>query len=542
MKPTDKVDKEIQIYVHNNVSQISDEIDPDFYPIIEDILLRRAYLYGFSYEQVVKDINVLKSWMKRIDLEEIPYARGFFYSPERRIALNVNFLREWLEQENYGEIYRLIAHEMTHALCTDEDGNDILSVRQDGKNKTIFNRILRMHANHANTSLLELIVSELSERLIFSRKEDPKSSVYHSQTVSYPKTSEILELIEAAYGVSEKELMDHAILGRTEMGRFLAEKSGQEVSEVLDTIDMFEIQYTCLHKSIYGMEPRLSDVDLAINTIDLYKLSLKTMNDRIEHTEIHSPEEAKEFCERLEFEYNKLSYLIDSFANKTQATGHWIVLLNVFNGPAIRYLQKNFNEAEFPIARKILKMESVLKDSDKKSEEEIMHSFNSIKNTPPENIEMTEISIDLEKGFLFDINPETLSRFENDDEVEWDNEYILDYIKSVMGRIVEKGAEKIKKDDEELSRKPIIYKFFYILNELFKPLINDIKMIFRRERKLLPSSQKEMSSNQSEHDSFIEGIQVDLPEENKPNTEPTIQNRGRNRRRKRDRSEEERNE
>ena len=514
MEAKDRTDSRLKTYIHNSINSISPNIDSVFFPILEEIILRRALLHGLSKVKVSEDIKTLKNWMQRIDIENIQFANGLFYSQERRIALDVDYLQGCLDKRNYEEIFRLIAHEVTHALCTDEDGCDILAVSHDGRKKTFFDRIIKRLDNSKHNSLLELIVSELSERMIFCRKKDPNSSIYYSQTKSYSKSAEILELIEASYGVSEKELLDHAILGRREMARFLASKSGRQTDEVLDDLDMFEIQYTCLHKSIYYSDESVEGLAFINNIANLYSLCAKTMSDRMRNIDINSTEQARALCERLKFDYNKLSYLIDSFVSKSHCNEIRVSTPYGINEPGDNLLQRFFNECEYPLANKILKMESVLKAKDDgRNQDELLMAFNTIRHTPLEDIEMLGSMPNEEEAFLFDIDSETLERYKEDD-VEWDNEELLSYIEREFGPIVEQARIQEVKNEKSDSdgEKKTIKGFLNAIKKAFKPIVNGFKerlsFLFGVNHQQLPEPKNNMSFR-ANRETFLEEVRFD---------------------------------
>lgn len=455
MQARDKIDQKSYEYIHSGVKKC--EVDELYHPIIEDILIRRTYLYGLPFEQVKKDIIALQRWLKHVEIskfsEENHSFAGFFNYTKKRIRLNEQYIRDCINNGNYEAFYDVFAHELTHALCKDYVGQDILSTRKEGNSIFIVNKF---NNNVKNKNLLELIVTELADRLVYKRGKDTLESTYSSQTTGYQASSEIIEMIETAYGVNEKELLNHAINGRMEIARFLSKKSVQEPVETLYELDKFETYYTALHRILYnksqmkGISAYENYCRFGYNTEKLYNECIRIIVTRIKNSEFSSIIEAQQFCNDLKFDYNRLNYLVQGFA---EGINEWTVsdelkeqlVKNGMSGNFKKDLLSTLYENKKGLAKKIIKMENCLKNSDgAKSEEEILEEFNLAKLMHPKDIDDSEYNIGEIEGFSFEIDDETLKRHKVE-EVDWDNDEIFDYIKNKIGpKVIE---EKQKEED-----------------------------------------------------------------------------------------------
>lgn len=68
MQARDKIDSKSYEYIHESIMKCG--IDDLYLPILEDILVRRTYLYKLPFEKVQKDVKALQHWLKHIYMEE----------------------------------------------------------------------------------------------------------------------------------------------------------------------------------------------------------------------------------------------------------------------------------------------------------------------------------------------------------------------------------------------------------------------------------------------------------------------------------------
>ena len=483
MKTEDLIDEESYDYIHKGVQKL--KVYQVFKPIIESILIRRAYEFKLSFPEIKREIDLLNRNLEYISIEEFSEedsrVGGSYCSSDKTIKINLNILKKDLETGKYISIYELLAHELTHALCVDEEGYDILAIRDGKEGKTCKNMY---DENVVNYSLLELIVSEIGGRLTTKREN---RSIYLSQAISYNCTSEMLEMLEAAYGVKEEDLLKSAIKGRTELARFFSKKSKETVEDVLSNLDKFELNYNFVHNTIYMPEEKRPPkenryVNFGNGCVSMYELCAIIMNTRMINTNIPTIEEATQFTNRLKFDFNKLHFLMESFSKR---------IVTMEQDESFDYdLFYEVNKTKYLLAKKILVMQKILDDTniphDKKLEE-----FNRIKNMNPEEIEFEQLDQNSIRTFEFEIDPETQEYYKEED-IDWDNEEVFEYIKAILGKRIDFEYKKNKAmNNPNNPFKQMGYMFGEILNDLKEAFKYVYYRINPKKQKRLPIGVKE---------------------------------------------------
>ena len=411
---------EIRKYIKKNF-----KVQTKYYPLIEEIIYRRAILFKFNRERILLDLERGAKWLEAVDKEIFSEEKmnfyGFYKTNQRKITFNENRLNNLQD----GLIaFCFFAHEFTHAICKDEEGDDVLEFRYliEGK-KGRYN----VYSGLRNRFLLEIIATKLSEVIIdFGYFNDrlQVSRYYNSRnTFSYANSSPILEMIELAYGMNEIEFLSHAADGRDKLATILAQRIGTNKQEAYDELDQIELQYQVIHLFLYNNNPTTYD-DLGKNFCGIYKKCSDLMIKRMQNTNINSIEEARAYIEQLKYEYNKLNMLakkiiyinrpnIDALAQSA----------NIPNG--INQFYKDFfktiNKEQSKMFFRIQYMENAINiNQNGITHQEALYRFNKIRK---EGIRATILShIDF-SSYEFPISRDTI--YNNKENIMiWDNNRI----------------------------------------------------------------------------------------------------------------------
>ena len=179
-------------------------IDDIYKPLLVDIIARRAYEYDLSPYQIRNDLRNLKRSLKEIKIDNMPKghesALGVYRPARKSILLSKKMFTEG--EPDYIEIYDTLTHEVYHALSRDKDGNDkLLSVN--------------MFTGKKNKGLMEAVISKAANRTTLNQYYD--NIFYKRDSHGYDDTVFVVDLIAAAYGISEKEFLKSALKGKVNL-------------------------------------------------------------------------------------------------------------------------------------------------------------------------------------------------------------------------------------------------------------------------------------------------------------------------------------
>lgn len=291
--------KKLKKYFEKYVKKLP--IERKYKLMITDILLRRADTFDLSPEEIRQDVISLMYNLKEISVEDMPEgyerASGLYVPSQKKIIIS----EKVAGVESDEKIYGIFAHELYHSLARDEEGRD----RMGGYN-TITGKY--------NASLLEAIVEKSSYRTIYGN--DKQNNIYYNNSAyGYANITFIVDLLEATYGVSEKEFLKNGIMGREKLASFLAEKSGETPDSAYLFLDSIETNYALLHRSLYPKKgEELSQYEMSVNLesalTGIYSLCEDKMAERIVRSKPESFEEVSDFNDELKYDHNKLSQIM----------------------------------------------------------------------------------------------------------------------------------------------------------------------------------------------------------------------------------------
>lgn len=323
-------DEERANYVKNRMSELS--VQEEYREYIADILLRKAYEYELTDEEVAEDIDTLVHSLQEIVVEEAPKGSynswGAYFAEYKKVLINDRTLVEANDEQVYGTF----AHELYHALTHDFSGNDRIEW---------FNPVTQ----ETTASLREAIVERASARTIRPNGISKENPYYKNYTTGYSLTTFVIPLISAVAGVNEKEVLKYAMKSGIELEHFLTRKElcdkGEERVAKRNTTEMLsntsDGDWSKFYDSlvrykgfIHRLEANLSMIHNACYREDKEPLSKKEANNWIrdgflgicdvcaemfkERTELSI--DNKSIHDNLKFSYNQMCFIIDESLRK----------------------------------------------------------------------------------------------------------------------------------------------------------------------------------------------------------------------------------
>ncbi len=392
------------------------KVQPEYGPMLEDILLRRAYEFGLSKDQIEQDCLSMIYNLERIEIADMPdgyeRAAGIYTADKKTITLDREYIQSCIKSGEFDMIYQTLTHEVYHALCRDEAGND----RLVSWNNT---------TKEWNTSLREAIVEKAADRCVYSRKGEA-NAYFHQNRQGYTEITFVTDLIEAAYGVTEKSFLGSAISGRERMIASLSGTSGEDIGVTNLFLDGIEANYMAMHKAQYrwGDESEMSTGDRRRTVVDslgaMYRLSEWKLQSRIANADFSTIENARRYAEYFKYSSNKLHVVMRQACCK-------------FNGlfpNDTEFEPEVFKDSEIfreDTLTRLGTISQVLGNLDKMpSEEEALRVINLAKEGDLSEEEITKLEsygIKLERPEFFKISPEFMRIRNNIDfsENTWDN-------------------------------------------------------------------------------------------------------------------------
>lgn len=286
-------------YYYRHIEGIS--MPEQMKPLLVEVLLRRANEFDLSSQDIYQDMISLCNNLKKIEISKMPKgyesAAGVYMGQENTIRIAPKYLRQALNTGDYETLYEIFTHEVYHALCADENGQDRL---------VSYNK----YCNQYNATLREAIVEKAADRCVFSRNPNEKTAPYlHQNKFGYSDITFITDAIEATYGVTEKAFLKHAIMGRDRLVEFLAAVSNEEKEDTYDFLDRIEMNYTRLHGALYGKPAQTGKVlaqTLTDTMSSMYIICEDQMQKRIINQPIEDLKEADRCALDFKYDHNKL--------------------------------------------------------------------------------------------------------------------------------------------------------------------------------------------------------------------------------------------
>lgn len=293
--------KELKKYFQKYIKTMN--VEDKYKPMIVDILLRRADTFNLSPEDIRQDVVSLLYNLEGISVQEMPKgyenAWGVYIPWDKEVLVSESLINS---NEDDRKKYQTITHEVYHALSRDENGNDRLAR---------YNSITGQY----NSSLLEAIVEKSSYRAVFGNDRQ-NNAYYNNSARGYGDITFIVDVLEATYGVTEKEFLKNGIMGRERLAEFLSTRSGETPDSAYMFLDAIESNYALLHKSLYPfgeeeLDPYQRSLNMKSALTGIYNLCETKMAERINRSSIHSFEEMSNFNDELKYDHNKLYVIMD---------------------------------------------------------------------------------------------------------------------------------------------------------------------------------------------------------------------------------------
>lgn len=282
----------------------------EYKPFISDILLRRAFEYELSDEDILIDLDTLKKSLKNIIIEEPLKSdkknAGIYYGSQSRILINEKILN----YPNIGSLEILI-HEVYHALCYTEEN-------KSSDKLSWVNNITK----EWNIALLEAIIEQAASRTIFEKGITEETPYYNNITNGYSNTTFAVNLICAAYGVKEKDFLKNAIFGKDRILDFLSKAGNENRKDALSFLNEVDTNLSLLHGVFYrdDDEPKLSKKEIDSRLRDglngLYDVCMNKFEERVDELK-----DKKDSKENVKFNFNKIHYIIDENLSKISKFG-----------------------------------------------------------------------------------------------------------------------------------------------------------------------------------------------------------------------------
>ena len=223
---------------------------------------------------------------------------GLYNWKKKSITLNSNILKKDLEYCDYLVILETLTHESYHAMNDNQYGND--RTFYSNENDIIY-----------NDGIKEIFTEKEADRTILNRNPNYAYN-YYSPTFGYDNTTCYTNIIAAAYGIKEKELLQAAIKGNKEFidvlyknikDKNLAQKCYEDIS----------LNINLLHIDIYNKELDDNKVD---NIIDankfIYNLSEVLLNTRIRELDENNIEDLPQKLEDIMLNQNAITQMLEN--------------------------------------------------------------------------------------------------------------------------------------------------------------------------------------------------------------------------------------
>lgn len=430
---------------------------------------------------------------------------GVYIPKQKKILLNEDFVREALKNGKDGidNLYVTLTHEVYHALARDENGKDRLS------SKNRFN-------GKRNSTLLESIVETAADRTVFSRNERDRYN-FRKETNGYPEMTFVVPALAATYGVSEREFLKHAILGRDNLIRFLSNKENETYDKTAMFLDGIELNLAKMHKALYSKKEKdvsqkkarelISESIFAISYICNSKLE-----ERYAREPITDSFSAYNFVENAKYNHVKLHRIIDIEMNNLNRE-YGINVVPIITGMK--------EESDYDELKTVIDMDKVVtRRQNFDTEDEYLKVFDYAKRGLLDSLDSQYMR---EKGIVHTrrarnfspIDERVIRKFDEEDFpiwIPWNNysieQYILRHIPDLVPR---RGLVKFAKDklqeivygktallpEETSHSKEEIPDYFKLSDEDLSKFNRGTKQILKERKKGSPNK-KQLEKNKEE--------------------------------------------
>ncbi len=427
--------KKLKKYFEKYVKQLT--VEDKYKPMLVDILMRRADTFDLSNDEIRQDVVSLIYNLDSIVVGQMPQefetAWGIYTPWDKEVTISESLMDT---EQDTAKIYQTITHEIYHALARDKNGND----RMAGYNSI---------TGEYNSALLEAIVEKSSYRAVFGN--DRQDNVYYNKCArGYSDITFIVDVLEATYGVSEKEFLKNGIMGREKLAEFLAERSGETPESAYTFLDSIEANYALVHHSLYPLEdqqisPYQRSLNLENGLTGIYNLCESKMAERIANSryEITSFEDIDNLNDELRYDHNKLTAVMNERLDYFSRRYNHSLMKNVYNRVA-------FNR--YDTVLRVNNINDLIEAAPNFSDEtNFMNAFlwaadGKLSNLPPNVISSYGININLD--YMLPVTQEIFDRaLEEDVTHEYDNSKVPKLFKKFKNNdkgFFRSGLDKIK--------------------------------------------------------------------------------------------------
>ncbi len=294
------LNESLKSYIEGRVDKM--KFDDEFKPIVCDILLRRIHQYELDEYKMQIDLACLEESLQKVNISKMPdeygNANGLYNPVDKTITLAKDYAKRCTPEE----LYQTFTHEIYHALTHTQDGSDRLMS---------FNQ----YTGEMNTSLLEVFIEKASYKTVFPTQPKENAFINH-HAIGYADVTFVVDAIEAAYGVSEQELLKNGIQDRDTLKHFLSTSANELPFRTEEFLDSLEANLTLLNNSLYNLDPNKRmdfnqmDMNVKNGLSGIYSICEDKIQDRMMTYSIKSVEDAKEFLDRITFDQKKLTVIM----------------------------------------------------------------------------------------------------------------------------------------------------------------------------------------------------------------------------------------
>lgn len=418
-------------YFQKKVNKIN--VDKVFKPLLIDILLRRSYEFELSPQEIEQDIESLSHNLRKIQIGKMPKdiktATGLYMGDSKKIILEEEMVRRCLysgSSQGLDKIYAILTHEVYHTLSREKNGKDRLSTINSMTGK-------RSHA------LVEAVIETAADRAVYSRVFKDKMN-FRKDTAGYPEMTFVVPVLAATYGVTEKEFLKHALMGRTDLITFLASKANEGTFRTAQFLDGIELNLDKIHKVLYpnrgkvSKDKRTEEISEGIFAIS-HMCNCK-LEERYNCTPLKNYGEIYRFTENAKYNHLKLHYILETeMENLDRVYG-----LNIV--PIITEMKR---ESEYDERTAISEMDKVVCCRQNfYSESEFAKVYEYARRGMLDNLDPIYLA---EKGIGYGqrglgvsyVDQNIKRNLDNQDfqiATPWDNYYVQDYIYREMSGII----------------------------------------------------------------------------------------------------------
>ena len=455
-------DQEAYNYIESKLNQT--KINSVFKPIVIDIILRNRYEYQLDDKYFHRDVESFIRNVDEIYWEDIPEESdkvkfgGDFLTEKKCIRINRNAFKEDMNNEQFAKkLLEVISHECRHAMNFDETGND-RTFKIDYTDPA--------DATIPIDGILEIFTEKESNRIISNRNSEDAFK-YYNETFGYSSITKYVNVIAAAFGIKEKDLLSAAIKGEQELYETLNTNIKDEKFSK-DKYKDIAFNIRIVHKELY--KDKDDEIDLknyghALRKI--YENSEQVLVYRINNLEWDNLEELQKKLEDIKLSQNAISNIMPLEKGQDDDIVEGLARL----GKRMVYA-------------KAMCMEEIIKSKGEKSRELISFVQNSERvDEILEFMKQNGIEMNLENLALM---PEfELSKQKKD---EWDKEFCLDgeeWDNAEQINYMIANKEKIMKVKEKVSFVDIINKIQGVYSKVLAPFSFPFRLLGKAGKKLL---------------------------------------------------------